>query len=327
MLGGVCLLALSAGCVKKPEAPPAAAGAAKVDGRGAADAAAFLEKVEATYRAAYEEASRIQSVNATYITDDTDWLAAKNAAQVTKLSVEFAKEAATFKDAELPADLRRKLDFITVGIVAPAPSREGAAEELAEITTRLGSAYSTGTIDLTGGAFSAADLKAALKRVRDPEGKNPDTDLSGAAVRQDETELLMRQLRNPAYTAEVWTKWNDYAARMKDDYARMVEIGNEGAKELGYADMGALWRSGYDMSPEEFEAEIDRLWGQVKPLYDQLHCFVRAELNARYGDGPFPSTNPSAPIFSAICGRRNGARSTTSPPSARRSARSILTPR
>jgi peptidyl-dipeptidase A len=293
MFGGVCVIALAAGCAKKePAATADAAGAASASGDASADAAAFLDKVEAAYREAFEEASRIQWVNATYITDDTDWLAAKNAATLTKLSVEFAKEAATFKDAEAPADVRRKLDFITLGIVAPAPSREGAAEELAEITTRLGSAYSTGTIDLTGGAFSAADLAAALKRVRDPDNENPDTDLSGAAVRQDETELLMRQLRNPAHTAEVWTKWNDYAARMKGDYSRMVEIGNEGAKELGYADMGALWRSGYDMSPEEFEAEVDRLWGQVKPLYDQLHCYVRGKLNEKYGDAAAPLNEP-----------------------------------
>lgn len=294
MLGGVCLIALSAGCAKKESAakPDADIAGSAATGDAAADAAAFLEKVEATYRDAFEEASRIQWVNATYITDDTDWLAARNAAKLTTLSVEFAKEAARYKDADVPADVRRKLDFITLGIVAPAPAREGAAAELAEITTRLGSAYSTGSINLEGGAFSAADLRAALKRARDPDGKNPDTDLSGAAVRQDETELLMRQLRNPVHLAEVWTKWNDYAARMKGDYARMVEIGNEGAKELGYADMGALWRSGYDMTPEEFEAEVDRLWGQVKPLYDQLHCYARAELNEKYGDGAVPLNEP-----------------------------------
>ncbi len=131
-----------------------------------------------------------------------------------------------------------------------------------------------------------------MTRLRNPDGYSPDADLSGANVRQNETELLMRQLRDPAQLAEVWTKWNDYAARMKPDYVRMVEIGNEGARDLGYADMGALWRSGYDMTPEQFEAEVDRLWGQVKPLYDQLHCYVRTELNETYGDSAAPLTGP-----------------------------------
>lgn len=242
----------------------------------------FVDKVEATYRDAFEEAGRIQWVNATYINFDTDWLAARNAAELTKMSVDFAKEAAKFDKSKVSPALRRKLNSMKLGILLPAPSRDGAAKELADITTRLGSTYSTGTI-----AVDSAAYKAELAAIRGADG-----DLTGDKVRQDETELLMRQMRNPDKLAEVWKKWNDYAAVMADDYARMVEISNEGARELGYKDVGALWRSGYDMTPEDFEAETDRLWGQVKPLYDQLHCFVRAELNEKYGDGVAPLDQP-----------------------------------
>lgn len=275
VLGAVSLIALAAGCARKDKSQGATSASA-------ADAAAFVEKVETTYREAFEEAGRIQWVNSTYINFDTDWLAAKSAGELTKMSVDFANEAAKFDGVELPPDLRRKLDFMKLGIVLPAPSRDGAAEELAEITTRLGSTYSTGTISVDSAAY-----KDALANIRGADG-----DLSGAKVRQNETELLMRQLRDPAKLAEVWTKWNDYAAGMKNDYARMVEIANEGAQELGYKDVGALWRSGYDMSPEEFEAETDRLWSEVKPLYDQLHCYVRAELNEKYGDAAVPLDQP-----------------------------------
>jgi peptidyl-dipeptidase A len=261
--------------------------------RGSAeDARAFLDKVETTYRGVYEEAARVQWVNATHITTDTDWLAAKSAAELTKLSVDFANEATRFDGKNLPPELRRKLDFIKLGIVLPAPKRDGAAEELAELTTRLGSTYSTGTISIDGGTFKPADVKSAMTMLRNADGKNKDATLTGEAVRQNETELLMRKLRNPAQLAEVWTKWNDYAAGMKPDYVRMVEIANEGARELGYSDVGALWRSAYDMSPEEFEAEVDRLWAQVKPLYDQLHCHVRAKLNEKYGDAVVPLDQP-----------------------------------
>jgi peptidyl-dipeptidase A len=263
------------------------AGCSKNSAAGEFEASAFVDEVEATYSDRFEEAARIQWINATYITFDSDWLAARSAAELTKLSVDFAKKAAKYDKLDLSPDIRRKLNFMKLGIVLPAPGRDGAAEELAELTTRLGSTYSTGTIDLTGGAFSDQDLRSALAAIRGPEA-----DLSGDAVRQDETELLMRQLRNPQQLAEVWTKWNDYAARMKPDYVRLVEIANEGAGELGYPDVGALWRSGYDMSPEEFEAETDRLWGQVKPLYEQLHCYVRAELNKEYGDSVVPLNGP-----------------------------------
>ena len=287
-LGAVSLIALAAGCGKdkKAEAPPAPTSSA-AQSASAEVAKAFVDKVEATYRDANEEASRIQWVNATYLNDDTDWLAAKNAGELTKMAVDFANEAAKFDGADIPADLRRKLDFMKLGITLPAPRTPGAAEELAQITTRLGSTYSTGTINIEGGAFKPADLKTALGAIRDDPA-----DVSGAKVRQDETELLMRQLRNPAQLAEVWTKWNDYAAGMKPDYMRMVEIANEGARDLGYKDAGALWRSNYDLTPEEFAAETDRLWVQVKPLYDQLHCYVRADLNQKYGDAVVPLDQP-----------------------------------
>jgi peptidyl-dipeptidase A len=280
-LGAVSLIALATACGKQGKKPdgdaPPSASAANVE-----EATAFVDKVETTYRDAFEEAGRIQWVNATYINYDTDWLAARSGAELTKMSVDFANQAAKYDGVDLPPDIRRKLDFMKLGIVLPAPSREGAAKELADIATRLGSTYSTGAISLDSAAY-----KAALAAIREPGA-----DLSGAKVRQDETELLMRQLRDPQKLAEVWTKWNDYAVGMKDDYARLVEIANEGAKELGYKDVGALWRSGYDMSPEEFEAETDRLWGQVKPLYDQLHCYVRAELNEKYGNEVVPLDQP-----------------------------------
>src|SRR5919107_1656520 len=98
---------------------------------------------------------------------------------------------------------------------------------------------------------------------------------------------------NPADLQEMWTSWhNNVGAPMRGDYARMVEIANEGARELGFADVGELWRSKYDMSPDEFAALTDKLWAQVKPLYDQLHCYVRAKLNERYGDTVQAATGP-----------------------------------
>lgn len=291
VLASVSSFALIAACAGPDSGAPGA------DSATAADAAAFVERVENTYAEASEESARIAWINNTYITYDSDWLAAKNGAEITKLAVDFANEAKKFNGLELPADVARKIEFIKQGVTIPAPSTKGAAEELSDIATRLGSRYSTGRIDLTG-EFAADRLAAALKPVRDPRGDNPEADLSGDKIRQDETELLMRQLRDPEMLAAVWTAWHDTTMSakdgktMKDDYARMVEIANEGARELGYPDVGALWRSGYDMTPDEFAAETDRLWGQVKPLYDELHCYVRAELNRKYGDEIVPLDQP-----------------------------------
>ena len=228
-----------------------------------ADAAAFVARAEAELSALDEEASRTSWVYNTYINYDTEWLAARMRERTTELGVRLAAEARKYDGVSVPPDERRKLDFMKRGVTLPAPQKPGAARELAEITTRLSSRYSTGKIEL-----------------------------DGRTVSQSETEVLMRTLSDPAKLAEVWTKWHDTAGAQTDDYVRMVEIANEGARDLGYANVGVLWRSGYDMSADAFAAEVDRLWGQVKPLYDALHCYVRGALNKKYGDAVVPLDRP-----------------------------------
>jgi peptidyl-dipeptidase A len=227
------------------------------------DASAFVAKVEKDLEAISEEASRINWAYATNITFDTQWLVAKIDERVTKMAVDFAIEAKKYDSVNVDPVVRRKLNFIKQGITLPAPQDPKLIEELAAVNARLGSAYSTGKIEI-----------------------------DGKQVSQSETEVLMRTTRDPKKLQEIWTKWHDYASGMKADYARMVEISNAGAKELGFADVGALWRSGYDMTPDEFAKETDRLWTQVKPLYDELHCHVRAKLNEKYGDEVVPLDQP-----------------------------------
>ncbi len=229
----------------------------------AQDAQAFVDHVEKTYAEIGEEAARISWMKETNITFDSNWLEAKMGARLTKLSVDFANETKKFEGLNLPSVLQRKINRIRGGIVIPAPSSDGAAEELSQINSRLSTTYSTGKIEF-----------------------------NGTTVPQDETELLMRTLRDPETLKEVWGKWRENAKAMKSDYTRMVEISNEGARELGFNDTGHMWRSAYDMDADEFGIEVDRLWGQVKPLYDELHCYTRAQLNRQYGDDAVPLDGP-----------------------------------
>ncbi|HEX7708112.1 MAG TPA: M2 family metallopeptidase, partial [Thermoanaerobaculia bacterium] len=98
---------------------------------------------------------------------------------------------------------------------------------------------------------------------------------------------------------EAWRGWHTISPPMRGSYTRFVELMNSGAKELGYSDVGAMWRSKYDMPPEQFSAEVDRLWGQVKPLYDSLHCYVRWNLTKKYGADVVP---PGQPIPAHLLG-------------------------
>ncbi|MEO9600855.1 M2 family metallopeptidase [Parasphingorhabdus sp.] len=229
----------------------------------AADARQFVEDTEQQMFDFSIDAGRIYWINSNFITDDTDALAAKIGAEGTTMSVNAAIEAAKFNDVEnLDAVTRRKLDKLRGGIVLPAPTTEGAATELNEIATKLNSAYGKGKGTLNGEEINGSDIEAAMGTNRDPE------------------EL-----------SEMWASWHsNVGAPMKDDYARMVEIANEGARELGFADVGAMWRSGYDMPADDFAKLTDQLWAQVKPLYDQLHCYTRDKLNEKYGDAVQPET-------------------------------------
>ncbi|HEY0132294.1 MAG TPA: M2 family metallopeptidase, partial [Allosphingosinicella sp.] len=243
------------------EAPAAAAAAAPT----VEEARAFVARAEKELAEFSVLNSRAQWVNSTYITDDTDALAAHFGTIGTEMSVRFANEAARFANVQgLDYDTQRKLNILRSALVLPAPTTPGAAAELNTISTRLKSTYGKGRGTLNGQTLSGNDLEEKMGTVRDP-----------------------KQLQ------EMWTSWHtNVGTPMRADYTKMVGIANQGAGELGFKDVGAMWRSGYDMPADEFAALTDKLWGQVKPLYDDLHCYTRTKLNQKYGAAVQPATGP-----------------------------------
>lgn len=227
---------------------------------------AWIAAVEAELAAFSKEYGHVSWLNATYINHDSDTLAAKYGAELTLKQVGWANEAARYaKVPGLDAETVRKLDMLRNSISLPAPNRPGAAEELNEIATRLNSAYGRGKGTLNGQPINGSDIEAEMGNLE----------------------------RTPDELKEMWASWHDnVGAPMREDYARMTALANEGAKELGFADYGAMWRSGYDMPPEQFAAETERMWQEVKPLYIALHTYVRRKLNEKYGDAVQPRTGP-----------------------------------
>ncbi len=238
------------------------------------EAKEFLEQAEKDIVELNGFASKVYWIQANFITEDTNALAALAGTQQAKLSTRHANEAKRFNDLSLPADMRRKMDGLKRGSNFPAPEKDGAAEELAKIMTGLEATYGTGKFEHNGKDITLGEASDIIAKSRKPE------------------ELLA-----------VWEGWRTVSPPMKNDYSRMVNIVNEGSKELGYNDTGALWRGGYDMDGEAFIKEADRLWGQVKPLYDQLHCNTRAALNTAYGDEVAPL---DAPIRADLLGNMWG---------------------
>ena len=259
------MIALSVAAVAAPAHADEAAEQTMAAKPTVADAEAFVASAEQETFDYSISASRVFWVNSTYLTDDTNALAAEVGAKGTQMQVRLALEAARFNDvAGLSAETRRKLDKLRGGIVLPAPTTPGAATELNTIATDLQSSYGKGKGTLDGKPVNGSDIEAAM-------GDN----------------------RNPDQLKEMWASWHDnVGAPMKDDYGRMVEIANLGARELGFDNVGAMWRSQYDMSADEFAALTEKLWQQVKPLYDDLHCYTRTKLNEKYGDAVQPETGP-----------------------------------
>lgn len=229
-------------------------------------AARFVADTEAEMQKLWVIGAQAQWVNSTYITQDTNALAAHFGAIAAETAVEKALAAAKFAEVDgLDPDVARKLDILRVALTLPTPTTEGAAAETATIATELNAAYGAGTGTLNGETINGSDIEAEMGNLE----------------------------RTPEELSEMWSSWHtNVGAPMKDDYVRMVDLTNAGARELGYADFGAMQRSKYDMSAEQFAAETERMWQEVKPLYMALHTYVRAKLNDKYGDEIQPATGP-----------------------------------
>jgi len=222
----------------------------------AEEASKFVDEAEKRLLPVRIDSNRASWVQATFITEDTQALAAAANEKAIALGVELATQAARFDGLELSPDVRRKLNLFKLGLTAPAPKDPVKTAELARIAAKLEATYGEGKYC--------------------PEKGGPCLDVEAIGK-------IMAENRDPRRLLEVWRGWHTISPAMKNDYKRFVELSNEGARELGFKDTGAMWRSKYDMPADDFATELDRLWGQVKPLYDSLHCYVRTRLTAKYG--------------------------------------------
>jgi peptidyl-dipeptidase A len=258
--GGVAVLA-PPGSGPAPGAPPGAKPSAE-------EAARFVDRADAELKRYWTQAQRAAWINENFITDDTD----AQSAAAEEATMEFLSrtipEAARFDGLSLPDDVARKLKLLKLASVLPAPKDAQKRAELATIAVEMKSAYG--------------------------KGKYCPERLAGTAkpcLALDDLSRILAESRDEKELRDAWLGWHAIAPAIKPKFARYVELGNEGAREIGFSDLSALWKAGYDMSAEAFEKDTDRLWEQVKPLYEQLHCYARGKLQARYGEA-VPATGP-----------------------------------
>ena len=230
----------------------------------AEEAHRFVEAAESRLKTLGDNASRAGWVQSNFITVDTQEIAANAQSELAAAVSELARGARRFEQLQLPYDDARKLKVLKLLLAAPAPDNKAERDELSNLSSSLEGDYGKG------------------KYCRDVKGKQECLDINGASN-------ILSSSRDPKELLDVWQGWHAVGAPMRDRYSRFVELSNKGARELGFADAGVLWRSFYDMPPDAFAAEVDRLWTQVQPLYLALHTYVRSKLAEKYGAGVLPA--------------------------------------
>lgn len=248
-------IATLAACKKDEPAADTAAAPAAPQGETADQ---FIARVNDEFKKMYPELTAAQWLSSTYINDDSQLLAAKgNERYLTQLN-SWIEQAKKFEGQKMSPETARAIQLLKLATAMPAPKDPAKLAELTQIATKMEGTYGAGTY-CTG----EGDAKTCRQL--------------------GELEDVLRSSRDYDAQLDAWQGWHTIAQPMRKDYTRFVELVNEGSKEMGFADAGEMWRSGYDMTPAEIAAETDRLWGQVKPLYEQLHCYTRTKLQATYG--------------------------------------------
>ncbi len=232
------------------------------------EALAFLEKAEKELLAASNYAQRAGWLQSTYINEDSETQAALANEKYIKAVLALSRQATRFDKLTLPADAARKMRLIKLNLTMATPANDAESSELTKLTARMESTYGSGKYCRD----AAADKGKCLDLVQ--------------------ISNIMAGSRDPKELADVWQGWHRIGQPMRKDYSRFVELANKGARELGFKDSGAMWRSKYDMPPDEFAKEVDRLWAQIRPLYLSLHAYARTKLREKYGTEVVPATGP-----------------------------------
>jgi len=238
-----------------------------------AEAKRFVAQVDRDARQRMVDASVAEWTNETDITPAHEDAAAKSSAALAKYLTRTIKAARAFEPIldKLDPATRRQLQLLKFS-GQPAPDDAAQADELARIGAEMTSIYGKG--------------KACIEKT-----------VKGKQVEQcldvDAASKVLQNSRKPAELLAIWQAWRDGVGRAeREPFVKFVGLANAGARGVGFKDVADMWKSGYDMPADAFEADVDRLWGQMKPLYDQLHCYVRRKLNQKYGDKVQPKSGP-----------------------------------
>src|SRR4051794_38841772 len=231
-----------------------------------AEAETFINDAEKKLLELNVKYSRADWVKSTYITDDTEALSAEANKDVIAATTQYAEDSRRFDGLALSPDVARKIKLLKLSLVLPAPKDPKERDELTKIAASMEGAYGKGKYC-------------------------PDAN-SDKCLSLGDMEKVIGESRDPEELKRMWLGWHKVSPPYRKDFQRYVQLANKGASEMGFKDVGAMWRSKYDMEPDAFAAEMERLWQQVKPLYDSLYTYTRHKLSEKYGKDIVPENGP-----------------------------------
>lgn len=227
----------------------------------------FLNLVNAGYQAMVRVESEAQWQAVTDVRPEHD-AAAETAG---KARAAFVGNPALIREAKALLEHRKQLKPVTVrqlervllnAAEGPMTNPQLVAERIAA-ETQQSSALNSFVFRLNGQTITANDMDNSLQTNRD------------LAVRQ-----------------AVWEASKQSGPALKPGLVRLRELRNGVARELGHSNYFALQVASYDMTTEEMVRLQDDFMRELRPLYLQLHTWVKYELAKRYGQ-PVPKRIPA----------------------------------
>ena len=231
------------------------------------DANLFIKNAEKRLETLQTESQRSSWIQSTFITDDTEMIAASANERLIQEQIKSIRQSRAYEGLKLPKELSRKIHLLKTSLILATPSDPEKSTQLTRLLSGMEGKYGKGS-------YCPERLKGKC------------LDIEGVS-------RVLASSKDPSELVDVWQGWHQVGRSIKPDFIKYVDLANQGAREMGFKDTGAMWRMKYDMEPEAFAKELDRLWLQVRPLYLSLHAYVRNQLRATYGDlvpekGPIP---------------------------------------
>ncbi|CAL1546901.1 unnamed protein product [Lymnaea stagnalis] len=225
------------------------------------DVKQFLQDYNRATQTIWNEVAEAEYALRTNITDENEAIFTRKVKQQAEHDMSWHNKSLEYNSCDM-TELERRQFKAAQELGTSAQTDPKKSDKLTEVTNKMSDIYSQAQVCLAPGNCLAMNpgLSNLMSKSRDYE------------------ELLA-----------AWTGWRDATGKkMKYLYVEYVDLLNDALRKAGYKDAGESWRSSYETPT--LERDLEDLFVQIRPLYEQLHAYVRRKLKGIYGADKFPAS-------------------------------------